>query len=119
MPSTVLPMLLTGDVERLVRFYSAVAGAVATERMPEEGPVFYQGLRIGGSDLGLVTEAERLTSPGRVLLSIEVPDVDAARARVEEHGGRVEGPPTDMPWGQRVAHVADPDGNLVNLTTTR
>jgi hypothetical protein len=21
-----------------------------------------------------------------------------------------------MPWGQRVAHIADPDGNVVNLT---
>jgi hypothetical protein len=24
-----------------------------------------------------------------------------------------------MPWGQRVAHVQDPDGNALNLTTTR
>ena len=22
----------------------------------------------------------------------------------------------DMPWGQRVAHIKDPDGNVVNLT---
>jgi len=22
----------------------------------------------------------------------------------------------DMPWGQRVAHIQDPDGNTVNLT---
>ena len=22
----------------------------------------------------------------------------------------------DMPWGQRVAHIRDPDGNVVNLT---
>jgi hypothetical protein len=21
-----------------------------------------------------------------------------------------------MPWGQRVAHIKDPDGNVVNLT---
>ena len=26
------------------------------------------------------------------------------------------GPPNDMPWGQRVAHIQDPDGNTVNLT---
>ncbi len=31
-------------------------------------------------------------------------------------GGRVLGPPNEMPWGQRVAHVLDPDGNTVNLT---
>ena len=35
---------------------------------------------------------------------------------VEPLGGRVLGPPNDMPWGQRVAHILDPDGNTVNLT---
>ncbi|GAB2577023.1 hypothetical protein Aab01nite_12190 [Paractinoplanes abujensis] len=38
--------------------------------------------------------------------------------RVEASGGRVLGPTGDMPWGQWVAHVHDPDGNLVNLTAT-
>jgi predicted enzyme related to lactoylglutathione lyase len=44
--------------------------------------------------------------------------VDAALARVAFLGGRAPSPATDMPWGQRVAHVRDPDGNAVNLTTT-
>ena len=35
---------------------------------------------------------------------------------VETLSGRVLGPPNDMPWGQRVAHIQDPDGNTVNLT---
>jgi predicted enzyme related to lactoylglutathione lyase len=52
-----------------------------------------------------------------VLLSIEVPDVDAALLRVAELGGAASGLPNDMPWGQRVAHVRDPDGNAVNLTS--
>ena len=50
------------------------------------------------------------------MLSIEVPRVDDALLKVESLGGRVQGPANDMPWGQRVAHVADPDGNVVNLT---
>ncbi len=53
-----------------------------------------------------------------MLLSLEVPDVDAALARVEPLGGQAPAPANDMPWGQRVAHVQDPDGNAVNLTTT-
>jgi predicted enzyme related to lactoylglutathione lyase len=53
-----------------------------------------------------------------LLLSIEVPDVDAALARVGCLGGEAPAPANDMPWGQRVAHVKDPDGNAVNLTTT-
>ncbi|MGY1745857.1 VOC family protein [Blastococcus sp. SYSU D00695] len=119
MPSTVQPVLLTRDLERLVAFYTGVAGARLTDRQPPEGPVFYQGLRIGDSDLGVVAEAETPVDAGRVLLGIEVPDVDAALARVVELGGTASGPANDMPWGQRVAHVRDPDGNAVNLTTTR
>ena len=119
MPSAVQPVLLTRDLERLVRFYAGVAGAELTDRQPPEGPVFYEGLRIGGSDLGVVAEADTPSEVGRVLLGIEVADVDAAVARVEDLGGSTQGPPNDMPWGQRVAHVRDPDGNPVNLTTTR
>jgi hypothetical protein len=37
MPSTVQPTIVTAQ----------------TERVPPEGPVFYVGLRIGDSDLGL------------------------------------------------------------------
>jgi predicted enzyme related to lactoylglutathione lyase len=51
-----------------------------------------------------------------MLLSAEVADVDACLLQVEGFGGRVLGPPNDMPWGERVAHVEDPDGNTVNLT---
>ena len=119
MPSTVQPMLVTRDVERLVRFSTGVAGAVPTDRIPVSGPVFSQGLRIGDSDLGVVADdAVDAGSPGRVLVSIEVADVDAALPRVTDLGGSVSGPPTDMPWGQRVARVRDPDGNAVDLTTT-
>jgi predicted enzyme related to lactoylglutathione lyase len=51
-----------------------------------------------------------------VLLSIEVDEVAALVPRVAALGGVVTGGPNDMPWGQRVLHVRDPDGNAVNLT---
>ena len=117
MPSAVQPILITRDVDRLVGFYAGVAGAELTDRQPPEGPVFYQGLRIGESDLGVVAVDDAPPDTGRVLLSIEVADVDAALPRVEDLGGTTKGPPNDMPWGERVAHVLDPDGNAVNLTT--
>ena len=119
MPSSLQPMIITADVERLHAFYTAVAGAVVTDRTPPEGPVFYLGLRLGDSDLGLVSDASVDGAPaGRIILSIEVPDVDARLDDVRRLGGAVTGGPADMPWGQRVAHTTDPDGNVVNLTTT-
>ena len=120
MPSSVSPIIVTHDLERLARFYTGVAGATETRRTPDVGPTFYLGLRIGDSELGIVSDGSVAGTPaGRVVLSIEVPDVDAALSRVEAHGGRAPAPANDMPWGQRVAHVQDPDGNALNLTTTR
>ncbi len=119
MPNAVQPMIITADVERLHAFYAGVAGASVTDRTPPEGPVFYLGLRIGSSDLGLVSDTSIDGAPaGRIILSIEVPDVDARLDDVRRLGGAVTGGPTDMPWGQRVVHTTDPDGNVVNLTTT-
>ena len=58
-----------------------------------------RGLDVGGPTLGLVADAEAQAGHGRILLSIDVPDVDAARGRVEGLGGTVGGPANDMPRG--------------------
>jgi predicted enzyme related to lactoylglutathione lyase len=117
MPSTIEPIIVTKDLPRLLSFYSGLFDATETSRFPEDGPVFFVGLRIGDSDLGLVNEDRGATAAGqRMAISVAVDDVDALLDRVEELGGRVLAPPTDMPWGQRVVHVYDPDENAVNLT---
>ena len=119
MPSSVTPMIVTHDLERLARFYAGLTGATETTRVPDDGPTFYLGMQVGESELGIVADASvESAAAGRILLSLEVPDVDAALARVESLGGQAPAPANDMPWGQRVAHVKDPDGNVVNLTTT-
>ena len=117
MPSTVRPIIVTPDLDRLHAFYSTLLGAEEIFRYPDDGPVFYVGLRLGDSELGLSADADvRPGDPGRILLSIEVPDVDALLPKVAELGGQAKGPANDMPWGQRVGHITDPDGNVVNLT---
>jgi predicted enzyme related to lactoylglutathione lyase len=115
-PSSIQPVLISRDLPRLAGFYRDLLGAVETERVPAEGPIFFVGLRIGDSALGLVADGNAPDGPQRMLLSVDVPDVDALLPRVGELGGQVRGPSNDMPWGQRVAHVQDPDGNTVNLT---
>ncbi len=117
MPSTIRPIIVTHDIERLAAFYMALLQAEHTMRYPEAGAAFYIGLQVGNSELGLSSAAEvRPGDPGRILLSIDVPDVDAVLPRVTELGGTAESGANDMPWGQRVAHIKDPDGNLINLT---
>ena len=112
----VTPIIVTADVDRLSTFYTALLDASVVERVPDDGPVFYLGLDVDGSALGLVANADAAAGRGRILLSIDVADVDAALDRVADLGGTVAGPANDMPWGQRVGHIQDPDGNAVNLT---
>ncbi len=117
MTATVQPVIITADLNRLLAFYTELLGATQTFRVPGEGTAFYVGLRAGDSELGLVANAEGAAgAPGRILLSVAVRDVDSLLERVTALGGSVRGQPNNMPWGQRVAHVADPDGNAVNLT---
>jgi len=111
------PIIVTSDIERLHTFYSSLLGAEQIFRYPDEGPAFYIGLQVGDSELGLSSDSSVVPGdPGRMLLSIEVPEVDAVLPTVGELGGSAPGPANDMPWGQRVAHIKDPDGNVVNLT---
>lgn len=115
--STIQPVIVTADQDALLGFYTKLFGAEESFRVPAEGPAFYVGLRIGDSDLGLVAREDAATAAAsRILLSIDVDDVDETLARVAALGGSVSGGPNDMPWGQRVAHIKDPDGNPVNLT---
>ncbi|MGS2616255.1 VOC family protein [Micromonospora sp. LZ34] len=115
--TTVQPIISTPGLARLQAFYQRLFGAVEIRRFPADGPPFFVGLRLGDSELGLVDQPETdLSTPARILLSVEVDDVDGLLDDVVAAGGRVLGPPNDMPWGQRVAHVHDPDGNMVNLT---
>jgi lactoylglutathione lyase len=48
-------------------------------------------------------------------LFVYVDDVDARVADLRAAGATIVREPADMPWGERVAFVADPEGNLVSL----
>ncbi|MGY1722352.1 hypothetical protein [Blastococcus sp. SYSU DS0533] len=83
MSSAVRPIFVTPDLERLA---------------PSTSACFYLGLRVGDSELGLTADtAVAAGAPGRVLLSTEVPDVDALLPRVHELGGAAPRGSNDMP----------------------
>ncbi len=54
-------------------------------------------------------------SSDRFSLWVYVDDCDAAVDRFRDAGVTVTEEPADQPWGERVARVLDPDGNLVIL----
>jgi catechol 2,3-dioxygenase-like lactoylglutathione lyase family enzyme len=50
-----------------------------------------------------------------VQLHFEVEDVDAQYERLHAAGVEFDGPPSDKPWGWRVASLRDPGGHTVEL----
>lgn len=87
-------------------------------RVPGSKGPFFVTLRFGGAGLGLVEPrmgAE--AAAGRVIVAVFVKNVDDRLPRVAPAGGKVHGKANDMPWGHRVAHIVDPDGNPTNPTT--
>lgn len=94
--STIQPVILTADHDVLLGFYTKLFGAEEILRVPEEGPVFYLGLRIGDTDLGLVAKKNLETgAEPRILLSIGVDDVD------ERMDGRSPGSRESNQWFRR------------------
>jgi lactoylglutathione lyase len=107
------PILSTRDLSRLLGFYQGLLGFTETYRFPAEGEPQYLGLQLGAShQLGIGVDADTPTSPEqRFDLCVYADDCDAAVAHLRAHGVKITSEPVDMPWGERAAHVEDPDGN--------
>ena len=125
MASKLFPMLSCADLERSLALYRDLLGGVETYRFPDAGEPAFIALRIGEtSELGLGGVAaepvhgrhQRPATGHRIELCVYVDDVDAAFERVRAGGYEAVAEPADMPWGERTAWIADPDGNLVMLT---
>lgn len=111
------PALCTKDIGRLSSFYAELFGAEEDLRVPGRKGPFFVTLRFGDASLGLVDYKKGAeVSPGRVTVAVFVENVDDLLPLVEPAGGKVLRAAKDMPWGHRVAHITDPDGNPVNLT---
>jgi lactoylglutathione lyase len=116
------------SVERLdlsLAFYAQLLGGEQTYRFPEEGEPAFVALRLGESEIGLGRlgsspplhgQPQRPALGHRIELCVYVDDVDAVVARLRAAHVPILLEPTEQPWGERVAYVADPDGNLVMLT---
>jgi lactoylglutathione lyase len=118
------PIVYVSDVERSAGFYAGQLGFEEMFRMPPEGPAGYIGLALGDSRIGIVASswpeeriAVRVGSLPRFELWVYVDDVDASVERLRGADVPVLMDPEDMPWGERMAYVADPDSNPVALAS--
>jgi lactoylglutathione lyase len=117
MIESAFPILSTPDLARALGFYEDLLGGTVTYRFPDDGEAQYVGLDLGSSHLGIgaVPELDAETGVQRFSLWVYVDDCDAVVETSRAAGATILEEPVDQPWGERVARVADPDGNVVMI----
>jgi lactoylglutathione lyase len=109
------PIIVTPDLARLLGFYRDVLEGTVRFQFPPEGTPQYVGLDVGESHLGIGEDPSAAAggTGQRLSLWVYADDCDAAVARLRAGGATVLEEPADQPWGERIARVQDPDGNVV------
>jgi len=120
-------MLWVADVPATVRFYEDGLGAVLDHAHADGS---YAEIRLGSMTLGLVDEADARRhlpvpfrphatneAPGAFELYLEVADAEASAATAVIAGAVLLAPPSDKPWGSRVAYLRDPNGVVIELAS--
>jgi lactoylglutathione lyase len=115
------PVIFAERVAATAAFYEAL-GFERHFQLPPEGEPGYVGLRRGSHELAVVSAEWPLqqygasVAPGvRFEMFVYVEQVDEVVEAMRAAGTQILCEPADMPWGERVAYVADPDGNPVAL----
>ena len=113
--TTIFPIITTPDLAAALAFYRDLLGATVSYEFPgPDGEPGYVGLDLGTAHLGIGRDPAATTRRSeRFSLWVYTDDCDAAVERLRTAGVHIVEEPVDQPWGERVARVADPDGNLV------
>jgi lactoylglutathione lyase len=123
MVSRAFPVVYASDVERAAQFWEML-GFSRHFQLPAEGEAGYVGLRSDGWTAELaVTSVEwakdryglSMGDGARFEMYVYVADLDGLVRQLADADVLVLRDPEDMPWGERIATVADPEGNPVAL----
>jgi catechol 2,3-dioxygenase-like lactoylglutathione lyase family enzyme len=115
--------LTTADYDRLVRFYTTGLGLEPAQLWhTEKGQALI--IDMGRATLEIFDEAHAETVDeieagrrvsGPVRFALQVPDLEAATARLLANGATLVHPPVTTPWGDRNVRLQDPDGMQITL----
>jgi len=111
--------LITTDHEAALRFYGTLFGweKKSDFDMGAMGKyVIYGQERAYG---GMFTKSKDMPMPPAWLYYIHVDDLDAAVERAKQKGAKLMNGPMDVPGGDRIAQLMDPQGAAFALHTTK
>lgn len=115
-------ILYVQDVARAMQFYESALGLSRgfVHEAGDYGEMLTGETKLAFASKALIAETGKgvgQADPAKAVFEIafETQDVQGAYQRALDHGARAEKEPVQMPWGQTVSFVSDPDGNLVEI----
>lgn len=109
--------LASTNVEAAKKFYTELLGWQLKE--DDVAPIRYNQIAVGEQSIGGIYQMtpEYGDAPSHWMSYVAVEDVNASAQRVEELGGQVCVPPTDIPQVGRFCVIKDPTGATLSLIT--
>jgi predicted enzyme related to lactoylglutathione lyase len=109
--------LFVHDWERAVQFYTEALGMTIERRADEFG---WAQFATGPCSLAVERlhrdDPEAAALVGRYVgVSLRVPDLEGAYHTLVERGVEFLSPPEKQAWGGTLAHLRDPEGNVLTL----
>ncbi len=113
--TTIFPIISTPDLAAPLAFYRDLLGATVSYDFPgPDGEPEYVALRLGTAELGIARDPAATTGPSeRFSLWVYADDCDTAVEQLRAAGVEILEEPAEQPWGERIARVCDPAGNVV------
>ena len=116
--------LTVGDLHKSVAWYRDLIGFTVDRQYERDGKVRSVALKAGSVRILLNQDdgakgTDRKKGEGFSLQFITAQSVDDIANRINDLGGMLDSPPTDMPWGARVFRVRDPDGFRFAISSER
>ncbi|RFU86789.1 bleomycin resistance protein [Streptomyces triticagri] len=124
MSDRTFPLLYAEHVSETAGFYEKL-GFAPFRRSPETGDPEYIALRRGQAEMAVVSTAWPPQQYGGTAsrgpsfeMFVQVDDLTRTLEKLRADGISVLRSAVDMPWGERIAYVSDPEGNPVALATS-
>ncbi|MFD9407981.1 VOC family protein [Streptomyces sp. NPDC059989] len=123
-PERAFPLIFAERVPLTAGFYEKL-GFTRHSQSPPTGEPTYVGLRRGAAEIAVVDTSWPAARHGgaagqglRFEMFVLVGDLGTTLEKLGADGVPLLRGPVDMPWGERIAYVADPDGNPVALAAS-
>lgn len=118
------PSFTASDLQRSIAFYRDVLGFVVGDEWRENGQLAGCEIRAGAVTFMLNQDdfakgRDRQKGIGHRLWCHTAQNLDRLATEIKARGGMLDQEPQDMPWGDRLFMITDPDGFKLTFVQAR